>query len=164
MSYPANIYPGSCVASARHIYCVGGNDGGLTFPRFGNTNAVYYAPISQPPGCREAHGNGNFHGNQGNGNFEFDRDGCKDGDRDQVSSAERGDGRDFQSTEITSSAFDATSNTLTITGVGTSNGVPVNFVFVAVETGPTTPGWVSFAFSDGYTNAGPLVNGFILLH
>jgi hypothetical protein len=64
----------------------------------------------------------------------------------------------------TAATFDAASNTLTITGVGTSNGVRVTFVFVAVETGPTTPGWVSFAFSDGYTNAGPLLSGIILLH
>jgi hypothetical protein len=40
----------------------------------------------------------------------------------------------------------------------------VGFVFTAIETGPTIPGWVSFAFSDGYTNAGTLTNGSILLH
>jgi len=53
---------------------------------------------------------------------------------------------------------------ITITGVGVSGGSPVSFVFTAIETGPTTPGWVSFAFSDGYTNAGTLTNGSILLH
>jgi len=49
-------------------------------------------------------------------------------------------------------------------GIGTSGGAPVSFVFVALETRPTTPGWVSFSFSDGYTNAGILVDGSILLH
>ena len=43
---------------------------------------------------------------------------------------------------------------MTITGIGTSNGAPVGFVFVAVQTSPTSPGSVSFNFSDGYTNAG----------
>lgn len=120
--------------------------------------------ITRPgEGCQESDGNGDFQGQQ-NGNFNFDNDGCIDGDQNQVSSTNRGDGRDFQSTQITTSTFDATANTVTITGVGTSNGIPVTFVFVALETGPTTPGWVSFAFSDGYTNAGTLVNGNILLH
>jgi len=118
---------------------------------------------SPQSGCQESDGNGDFQGQQ-SGNFGFDNDGCMDGDQNQVSSTNRGDGRDFQSTQITTSTFDATANTVTITGVGTSNGIPVTFVFVALETGPTTPGWVSFAFSDGYTNAGTLVNGSVLLH
>jgi hypothetical protein len=159
-SYPTSAGGNSCATSSGYIYCVGGNIGGI----FGNQNAVYYAPISGPPTpCQESDGNGDFQGQQ-NGNFNFDNDGCKDGDRDQVSSTNRGDGRDFQSSEITSTEFDAKSNTVTISGVGICDGVPVNFVFVAVETGPTTPGWVSFAFSDGYTNAGPLLSGIILLH
>jgi hypothetical protein len=87
-----------------------------------------------------------------------------DGDQNQVSSTNRGDGKDFRSTQIDTTTFDSVTHKLTITGVGISGGVPVSFVFVALETGPTTPGWVSFAFSDGYTNAGTLVNGSILLH
>jgi len=118
---------------------------------------------SPQSGCQESDGNGDFQGQQ-SGNFGFDNDGCIDGDQNQVSSTNRGDGRDFQSAQITTSTFDATANTVTITGFGTSNGIPLTFVFVALETGPTTPGWVSFAFSDGYTNAGTLVNGNILLH
>jgi hypothetical protein len=162
-NYPTNIYRHSCVISSGYIYCVSGNTGGSTFPLFGSTNAVYYAPISQPPGCRESDGNGDFQGQQ-KGNFNFDNDGCIDGDRDQVSSTNCGDGRDFQSTQITTTTFDAVAHTVTITGLGTHGGVTVTFVFVAVETGPTTPGWVSFSLSDGYTNAGPLVSGIILLH
>jgi hypothetical protein len=44
-SYPTNAASKSCVASSGYIYCVGGNTGGIS----GNQNAVYYAPISQPP-------------------------------------------------------------------------------------------------------------------
>ena len=114
--------------------------------------------------CRESDGNGDFHSGHGEGNFAFDNDKCKDGDPNQVSSTNRGDGQNFQSTQITSSTFDAATNTVTIIGVGTSNGVPVSFTFVALETTPTTPGWVSFTFSDGYTTAGTLIDGNILLH
>jgi hypothetical protein len=114
--------------------------------------------------CHESDGNGDFQGTNGKGNFNIDNDGCMDGDQNQISSTNRGDGKDFRSTQIDTTTFDSVAHKLTITGVGVSGGVPVSFVFVALETGPTTPGWVSFAFSDGYTNAGTLVNGSILLH
>lgn len=118
-----------------------------------------------PPGCEESDGNGDFQGQQ-HGNFSFDNDGCQDGDQDNVQSTDRGDGRDFQSTRIDTVRVDSVGNAnmITITGAGVSGGVPVSFVFVAVETSPTTPGWVSFTFSDGYNNAGYLIDGRILLH
>jgi hypothetical protein len=81
-----------------------------------------------------------------------------------VSSSDRGDGKDFHSTQLNTVQYDAVANMITITGVGVSAGRTVTFVFTALETGPTTPGWVSFSFSDGYTNAGILLNGSILLH
>ena len=55
-------------------------------------------------------------------------------------------------------------NTMTVVGLGTVNGLPVVFTFVATETGAGTPGLVSFVFSDGYTNAGTLTSGSITLH
>lgn len=128
----------------------------------GNVGDIRSGPPCTPV-CPESDGNGDFQGQQ-NGNFNFDNDGCRDGDQNQVSSTNRGDGKDFQSTQIDTTSFDPATNTLTITGLGTSGGVPVAFTFVALETGLTTPGWVSFAFSDGYTNAGTLVNGSVLLH
>jgi hypothetical protein len=53
---------------------------------------------------------------------------------------------------------------MTVVGLGTVNGLPVIFTFVATETAPGTPGLVSFVFSDGYTNTGPLTTGSITLH
>jgi hypothetical protein len=119
----------------------------------------------RPPGCDESDGNGDFKGQQ-QGNFSFDDDGCKDGDQDNVQSTNRGDGRDFQSTRIDTVRTDSVGNVnmITITGVGTSSGLAVSFVFMAIETGATTPGWVGFTFSDGYTSAGTLTSGSILLH
>ncbi|HZY94231.1 MAG TPA: S8 family serine peptidase [Candidatus Bathyarchaeia archaeon] len=116
-----------------------------------------------PPGCTESDGNGDFQGQQ-RGNFNFDNDGCMDGDEDNVQSTNRGDGRDFQSTSINNVRTDSVAHTMTITGVGVSGGLPVAFVFTALETSSTTPGWVSFSFSDGYTNSGLLINGSIVLH
>jgi hypothetical protein len=115
--------------------------------------------------CGEEDGNGDFQGRNGqNGNFNFDNDGCIDGDQNQVSSTNVGDGRTFQSTSISTTSLDTLAHTVTITGLGTHGGVPVAFTFVALETGPTTPGWVSFVLSDGYTNAGTLTSGVIVLH
>ena len=123
------------------------------------------ALITSPSGvCQESDGNGDFQGDHGKGNFKHDGDGCLDGDNDNVQSTDRGDGHDFQSTQVDTIQYNDLGNTVTITGLGTSNGIPVAFVFVALETGPTTPGWVSFVFSDGYTNAGTLIDGSVLLH
>jgi hypothetical protein len=119
--------------------------------------------ISHPP-CRESDGEGDFHGTNGNGHFSFDRDGCVDGDRDSIDSSNRGDGKDFHSTEIDSAQYDDSAHTMTVIGLGTVNGLPVVFTFVATETGTGTPGLVSFVFSDGYTNTGPLTSGSIILH
>jgi hypothetical protein len=116
------------------------------------------------PPCQEGDGQGDFQGDNGNGNFQFDGDGCRDGDQDSVSSQNRGDGKDFNSTRIDSIQVDSLTNTIAITGIGTSNGAPVAFTLVAVETTLLTPGSVSFVFSDGFTNAGTLLNGSVLLH
>jgi hypothetical protein len=114
--------------------------------------------------CREADGHGHYKGHDGNGQGDFSfHHGCREGD-DDVHSSDRGDGKDFHSTRVDSVQYDGAANTMTVTGVGLAGGVPVSFVFVALETGPTTPGWVSFTFSDGYSVAGTLLDGSVLLH
>jgi hypothetical protein len=140
---------------------VEGNTGGLSADWTLYQVTIFPTAVSEA--CNEADGNGDFQGQQ-KGNFSFDNDGCMDGDQNNVQSTNRGDGRDFHSTQINTASFDKATNSITITGVGVSAGLPVAFTFVAVETGLTTPGWVSFAFSDGYTNAGTLINGSVLLH
>jgi hypothetical protein len=120
------------------------------------------ALASQFP-CHEADGNGDFQGQQ-RGNFQFDEDGCIDGDSDHVDSSDRGDGKDFHSTQIQSAQIDSIAHTITITGLGLAGGLPVSFVLVGVETGPTTPGWISLTSSDGYAVSGTLLSGSILLH
>jgi len=116
------------------------------------------------PSCREADGDGDFNGSKGKGNVDMDDDHCEDGQTDHVDSSNRGDGKDFHSTQIQSTTFDSGANTVTITGTGTSAGQPVTFTLVALETANGSPGWVSFAFSDGFSNAGSLASGSIQLH
>src|SRR5712692_1215297 len=55
--------------------------------------------------CRESDGNGDFHGANGKGNFHADDDRCEDGIPNQVSSSNLGDGKDFQSTQISTTTF-----------------------------------------------------------
>lgn len=114
--------------------------------------------------CQENDGDGEFEGNHGHGHFHHDLDDCEDGNPRKVSSKDRGDGNDFESTSIQSAQLDKITRTVTIIGLGTSGGLPVSFTYIAIEPGLTTPGWVSFAFSDGFTNAGPITTGSVVLH
>jgi hypothetical protein len=117
------------------------------------------------PDCQEALGSGDFQGNNGQGNFQFDGDNaCETGGDDHVDSGNRGDGKDFHSTAVKSSQRDEAAHTMTVTGLGLAGGAPVAFTFVALESGNGLPGWVSLTFSDGYSNAGSLLNGSVLLH
>jgi len=118
-------------------------------------------------GCKENDANGDFHGqgdfrsqngHPGNFNLNDDRN-CGT----QVSSTDLGDGMGFASSAISTVSFNTVGNTVTITGVGTHAGIPVTFTFIAIATGPTTPGWVSFSFSDGYNSAGNLTSGSVVL-
>jgi hypothetical protein len=119
--------------------------------------------ISAPP-CRESDGQGDFQGTNGKGSFSFSRDHCLDGTNDSIDSSNRGDGKDFHSTTIDSVLYDDTAHTMTVAGLGTVNGSPVAYTFVATETSLLSLGAVSFTFSDGYTNTGVLTDGSIILH
>jgi hypothetical protein len=117
------------------------------------------------PTCQESQGNGDFTGNNGNGNFQFDGDNaCETGGGDSIDSGNRGDGKDFHSTSVQSSQRDQGAHTMTMTGLGISGGMPVAFTLVALETGNGLPGWVSLTLSDGFANAGNLTSGSISLH
>jgi hypothetical protein len=124
----------------------------------------------EPSTCREADANGDFHGNHGDGDFKVDNDSCEETGQggngegtDNVQSSNRGDGQDFQSTSIDSTTYDGPTNTMTITGTGVSAGNPEAFTLVVIGSTTLTPGWVSMTFSDGYSNAGDLLSGSIVL-
>jgi hypothetical protein len=121
-------------------------------------------PNSGQTSCQEGDGAGTFKGNRGDGDFTFDGDGCLDGDQDGADSQNRGDGKDFHSARVDSIGLDSLGTTLTMKGVGTSGGMPVSFVLVAVESTTLTPGSVTMTLSDGFVNSGLLTSGSIKLH
>jgi hypothetical protein len=114
--------------------------------------------------CREADGNGSVQGKQGGtATFQSDEDGCKDGDTNGEQEKDPGAGEDFHSSQIRSVQFDDSLGTVTITGDGVSNGLPVLFLIVEQAATATTPAIYSINLSDGYALAGNLLTGVIQL-
>ena len=116
-------------------------------------------------GCHEADGDGHIQGeNSGKASFHFDEDRCEDNDAEKVDASDPSGNMDFHSTQILSVGFDDLAHTVTITGLGTDNGLPVTFTVVAVDSSLVPPGLFSITLSDGYINSGNLLDGSILLH
>ena len=115
--------------------------------------------------CREADGNGSVEGKQGgNATFQSDEDGCKDGDQNGEQLSDPGAKEDFRSTDVQSVQFDDSLGTMTVYGLGVSNGLPVSFLMVEQAATATTPALFSIELSDGYVNSGRLTTGTITLH
>jgi hypothetical protein len=100
----------------------------------------------------------------GTASFKFDADPCDDGAPESVSTQDPGGGADFHSTQVQSVAFDDVANSVTVTGLGTDNGLPVTFVMEAVDSTLVPGGWYSLVLSDGYIRSGTLTSGNVLLH
>jgi hypothetical protein len=116
-------------------------------------------------GCHEADGNGHIQGeHSGEARFHFDADACEDGDAEGVDASDSGSNMDFHSTQLLSVAFDDVAHTITIVGIGLDNGLPVTFTAVAVDKGQTALDAFSLTLSDGYTNAGNLLDGSVTLY
>jgi hypothetical protein len=149
-------------------------DGNVDMVAVGVNGSSTTYNFEPPPACKEADGNGDFHSKDGrHGDVKFDNDKCEEsgaggnGESDQgdsVDSNNRGDGQDFHSTNIESTQFDAIAGAVTITGVGTTNGVPVAFTLIAVGNSLTSLGSVTMVFSDGYSISGDLIDGSIALN
>jgi len=116
-------------------------------------------------GCHEADGDGHIQGeHSGEARFHFDADACEDGDAEGVDASDPGSSMDFHSTQLLSVAFDDVARTMTIVGIGLDNGLPVTFTAVAVDKGQTALDAFSLTLSDGYTNAGNLLDGSVTLY
>ena len=108
----------------------------------------------------------------GQASFNHDGDECEDSlggvDQDDPAGADNhveandgGAGMDFHSTSVVSTVFDSTVHSLTISGVGLDNGVPVTFVSVVVDNGSLALDTFSLVLSDGYADSGPLLDGVV---
>jgi acyl-homoserine lactone acylase PvdQ len=123
------------------------------------------APGSPGEGCHEGDGNGQIGDSRsGTASFKFDADPCDDGAPESVSEQDSGSGHDFHSTQVQSVTFDDVAHSVTVTGLGTDNGLPVTFVMVAVDSELVPGGLYSLALSDGYSRSGTLTSGAVKLH
>ena len=114
--------------------------------------------------CRTGHGDGDFPGEfSGSASFHFDENKCNGNDVEDVEASDSSAKMSFQSTQILAVAFDDVAHTVTMTGLGTDNGVPVTFTMVAADSALAPPGLFSLALSDGYTNSGSLLDGSVSL-
>ncbi len=116
-------------------------------------------------GCREGDGSGNIQGQQGgSASFQSDEDGCKDGDQNGEQMTDAGAKEEFHSTQVKSVQYDDTTGTMTVTGLGVANGLPVTFVIVEQAATSMTPALYTIQLSDGYMNTGNLLNGAVTLN
>jgi hypothetical protein len=61
-------------------------------------------------------------------------------------------------------ASDADGESLTMTGSGVRDGLPVEFTMIAADKGDRAPGIFMLVLSDGHSVSGPLTNGTIVIH
>jgi hypothetical protein len=114
--------------------------------------------------CESADGQGDMPGkNGGKASFSVHENDCnKSGDSANFNDLSSGTA--FQSTKVTSVAYDGVAHSVTMTGLGTNNGLPVAFTIVAVDSTLVPPGMFSITLSNGYTDSGKLLDGSITLH
>jgi hypothetical protein len=113
--------------------------------------------------CREADGEGDEEGrNGGKAHFKFHHDDCNE-QADSEDFSDPGSGTDFHSTRVDSATYNDVAHSLTVTGLGTNNGLPVAFTIVAVDSTLVSPGFFSITLSNRYTNSGALLDGSITL-
>ena len=116
--------------------------------------------------CRSGDGEGdvqdNEHGHSGHAKFHGNA--CEGGQQGgDVEESDQNSTDNFKSDSVQSSTFtqDENSQTLTMVGTGTHNGLPVAFTVVAVDNGSLGPGLYTLVLSDGYTIAGTVINGAV---
>jgi hypothetical protein len=138
----------------------------------GNTsefsNCAPVAVVTPPKECHKGDGDGDVdredRGKHHKAHAHMHKDDCDDRDKGEVDEDDEDAGEHFQSTEVSSSgfSFDNGTRTLTMSGTGLSNGLPVGFTVIAVDNG-FLPGTVTLVLTDGYRISGPLVSGTIAI-
>jgi len=93
--------------------------------------------------------------------MKFHKHGCGKDSNDSVQHSDSQQGHNFQSTSVDAAAFStaANSRTVSITGTGTDNGLPVAFTMVAVDLDGAAPATYSLVLSNGYSFIGTVTNG-----
>ena len=104
-------------------------------------------------------------GSGGHGHTKFHKHGCSKGTDDSVQHSDSQQGHNFQSTSVDAAAYStlAGGRTVSITGTGTDNGLPVAFTMIAVDHDGALPATYSLVLSDGYSFVGTVTNGLSVL-
>jgi 3D (Asp-Asp-Asp) domain-containing protein len=118
--------------------------------------------------CRSGEGDGDVEdSNSGkHGHAHFKGDACEGGSQGgDVEETDQTSGDNFQSNSVSSATFtqDENSQTLTMLGMGTHNGLPVAFTMVSVDNGTLGPALFSLVLSDGYAIAGTVITGTVTI-
>lgn len=114
--------------------------------------------------CHNHDGEGDVEGDRGKAKVHSHAQQCEGQEQQQqgdVEASDPGSGRDFKSSSVTAETFavDENSQTLTMVGTGTDNGLPVAFTMVAVDNNGLLPSLYTLTLSDGYAISGTLVDG-----
>ena len=99
----------------------------------------------------------------GSANFAFNYDDSNP-QSNSAAFSDPGSGGSFQATQFTSATFDEVTHSVTLTGLGTDNGVSVGFTIVAVDSSLVAPGMLSITLSSGYSKSGRLLDGSITIY
>src|SRR5882724_3858817 len=99
----------------------------------------------------------------GSANFAFNYDDSNP-QSNSAAFSDPGSGVSFQATQFTSATFDEVAHSVTLTGLGTDNGVSVGFTIVAVDSSLVAPGMFSITLSSGYSESGRLLDGSITIY
>lgn len=119
-------------------------------------------PTSAPLPVQPADGNGHVKSQNGQiASFTSDEDPLEDG-LGPTENFSDGAGHTFSATNIAAVSFDDVAGTMTVTGAGTDNGLPVTFTIVELQGGALV-GTYNLVLSDGYGFAGTLIDGSIQL-
>jgi hypothetical protein len=121
--------------------------------------------------CRQGDGDGEVDDEQ-SGNMRHvhfhKKSSCEnpsDTQDDNVQSFDENSGTHFESSAFTSStySFDENSETITILGTGSHDGLPVGFTMVAVDNSNLVPAVFTLILTDGYIITGNVTNGTVVL-
>jgi hypothetical protein len=129
---------------------------------------LFYSSSRSGGECDGHHGDGDGdvdNGAGGHGHAQFHKDGCDKRDGDSVRHDDDQAGHHFQSTSVDSAQFStaADGRTMTATGTGVDNGLPVGFTMIAVDHDGLLPATYSILLTNGYTFIGTFVSGLVTI-
>jgi hypothetical protein len=149
------------------LFRVGGGQG-VTHPQdlgkgFLIDNVSYSSSLSGHE-CDDhrADGDGEVDDGQGhNGHAHFHKQGCDKRDDDDVEHDDSQQGHHFQSTSVDATEFKTLDGgrSVTMTGIGLDNGLPVGFTLFAIDYDGVLPASYAIILSNGYAFSGEFVSG-----